>query len=254
MSAIHHATIKKAEKAGIILAQADKGYSAHWPKNNTRLNGENAKYLLDDMLTIQLMDAQFPSFKWTVNEDSTVDIIVRGTDISVTGMRATAAFGVAKKSWEQSREDLDEEDEEADEEAQAEIDEQIEEEDGPSGSVVNEKYRARYAELGHPTHCGDWLALLLKELVTNKEGTNIEFLEAIADANGVSLAKYRRFGTGWQGRLRMTARNILAKVVWLNDGELKMPETFDGGKSYKAPADWMASQHYKRDPKAAKAA
>jgi hypothetical protein len=120
-----------------------------------------------------------------------------------------------------------------------------EEEDGKTGTVVAEKYRAKYAEAGHPTHCGDWLANTLNGLVLNKGGTNLELLEAIADLNNVSLAKYKRDGVGWQGRLRMTARNLMAKKVWLNGGKLMLPQTINGGMM-QAPAEWMAEQRYKK--------
>jgi hypothetical protein len=61
----------------------------------------------------------------------------------------------------------------------------------------------------------------------------------------VSLAKYKRDGVGWQGRLRMTARNLMAKKVWLNGGKLMLPQTINGGMM-QAPAEWMAEQRYKK--------
>lgn len=99
------------------------------------------------------------------------------------------------------------------------------------GSVITNRYRARYSEDGHPTHCGDALATKLNELCANKGGTNLELFEAICTANGVSLAKYKREGKGWQGRLRMTGRNLLAKKVAENGGKLALP------------ADWPEPHH-----------
>lgn len=136
------------------------------------------------------------------------------------------------------------------EEWDAAADEKSDEDDSKTGTVVAEKYRAKYAEAGHPTHCGDWLAETLNNLVLNKGGTNLELLEAIADLNGVSLAKYKREGVGWQGRLRMTARNLMAKKVFLNGGILVLPQTINGG-SMRAPGEWMASQRFKAPAKAA---
>jgi hypothetical protein len=118
-----------------------------------------------------------------------------------------------------------------------------EEDESKGGTVVAAKYRAKYAEDGHPTHCGDWLAETLNDIVLNKEGTNIELFEQIADMNGVSLAKYKRDGVGWQGRLRMTGRNLMAKKVYQNEGKLVLPETLGGFKQ--APAEWMATQRFK---------
>lgn len=134
------------------------------------------------------------------------------------------------------------------EEWDAAADAHEEEDDGKTGSVVAQKYRLKYAEQGHPTHCGDWLAETLNEIVLNKEGVNLELFEAICDLNGVDTSKYKRSGVGWQGRIRMTGRNLMAKRVFLNDGVLILPETINGGKM-QAPGDWMQMQRFKM-PKA----
>lgn len=126
-----------------------------------------------------------------------------------------------------------------------------EEESSKGGSVVSEKYRAKYAELGHPTHCGDWLADLLNNLCLTAKGTDLERFEAICAANGVDTSKYRRDGIGWQGRIRMTGRNLLAKKVYLAGGVLLTP--IEGAEpEYRAPGDWMANQRFKM-PKAEQA-
>ena len=125
------------------------------------------------------------------------------------------------------------------------------EEEGKGGSVVKEKYRAKYAELGHPTHCGDWLAELLNNLVLGKKETDLERFETICSMNGVDTSKYKRSGVGWQGRIRMTGRNLLAKRVFQNGGVLKAIDMDGHAVEYKAPGDWMDSQRYKRAPKPA---
>lgn len=123
-----------------------------------------------------------------------------------------------------------------------------EDEDKHTGSVVKDTYRARYAELGHPTHCGDWLANILNNLVQGKKATDLARFETICEANGVDLSKYNRDTPGWQGRLRMTGRNLLAKKVYLAGGVLKTPVE-GADPEYRAPADWMAGQRFKM-PKA----
>lgn len=123
-----------------------------------------------------------------------------------------------------------------------------EEDDGKTGTVVAEKYRAKYAEAGHPTHCGDWLAETLNGICLNKGGTNLELFEHICDLNGVSTAKYKRTGVGWEGRIRMTGRNLMAKKVYQNDGVLILPQTINGGVM-RAPQEWMDAQRYKRAAK-----
>lgn len=129
----------------------------------------------------------------------------------------------------------------------AAADEAGEEKEG--GSVVAEKYRAKYAEMGHPTHCGDWLAETLNEICLNKGGTNLELFEEICLLNGVDTSKYKRTGVGWQGRIRMTGRNLMAKKVYQNEGRLILPQTLHGGMM-KAPGEWMEMQRYKALPKA----
>lgn len=126
--------------------------------------------------------------------------------------------------------------------AAADAKEEDEDEKG-GGSVVKDHYRAKYTELGHPTHCGDWLATTLNAAVQNDGGTNIDLFESICNMNGVSLDKLNRTSRGWQGRFRMTGRNMLARKVYANDGKLVLPETMGGEKV--APAEWMASQKFK---------
>lgn len=254
---IHHAITKRATKAGIILTEDEtqnagspRRFKAHWPKRNVVLHGGEAKYLLNDMIAIQVMEDQYPSFEWEIEDDDTVTVDVKGTNISVRA-RANAAFEEAKRLWIESRSELDVDDEEADQELQEEMEAEEEAEKG-GGSVVKEHYRVKYKEMGHANHCGDWLAELLVNLCTNKEGINIDLFVAIVEHNGVDLSKYKRDGHGWQGRLRMTGRNLLAKRVYLNGGILNMPEHINGGEPYRAPQEWMAAQRFKM-PKAEQA-
>jgi hypothetical protein len=123
------------------------------------------------------------------------------------------------------------------------LDEKPEEEqpEAKPGSVVKTKYRAIYAERGHPTHCGDALAVALNNLVLDGSRCNIEYFKMIMDANNVDMSKYRTSGNGWQGRYRMTGRNKLAKQVHSAGGVLKLPN----GMEMQMPADWMAAQRFK---------
>lgn len=124
---------------------------------------------------------------------------------------------------------------------------EAESEKEPSGSVVSAKYRAKYAEAGHPTHCGDELAEFLVATTNNEKGTNLELFEVICSLNGVDTSKYKRDGIGWQGRIRMTGRNLLAKKVYLSNGVLFLPEEL--GTTKTLSAEWMAGQRFKM-PKA----
>lgn len=124
-----------------------------------------------------------------------------------------------------------------------------EEEPKEGGSVVGSVYRTRYAEAGHPTHCGDWLALTLNNICGGKAQTDLELFENICSLNNVDTKKYRREGVGWQGRIRMTGRNLLAKQIFLQEGKLLVPPFVESEGFYKAPSDWMATQRFKM-PKA----
>jgi len=138
-----------------------------------------------------------------------------------------------------------------------------EEEDERTGSVVPDVFKKRYAEAGHPGHCGDWLALTLNKLCQTMDGkktiTDLDRLEAIAAANDVTPDRVDRLGTatnGWQGRYRMTVRNMLAKKV-ADKGFLFVPEGcgVDEDKEMRAPKDWCAKYATKVKAKApAKAA
>lgn len=127
----------------------------------------------------------------------------------------------------------------------AAADEKSDDENG-GGTVVADKYRAKYAEAGHATHCGDWLAETINGIVLNKEGTNIELFEMICNLNGVEMTKYKREGRGWEGRFRMTGRNLMAKRVFLAGGKLVLPQTIHGG-ALQATPEWMdtMSKRYK---------
>ena len=115
------------------------------------------------------------------------------------------------------------------------------------GSVVTNRYRAKYTESGHPTHCGDELALYLNSVCTNKGGTNLHLFEQICAMNGVDLSKYNRTGKGWQGRLRMTGRNLLAKRILENNGRLLLPEW--AGSERQFDQDWIEYTANKYKPK-----
>lgn len=115
------------------------------------------------------------------------------------------------------------------------------------GSVVASKYRTKYAEQGHPNHCGDWLAELLNNFCVGDKHTDLITFERICGLNGIDTSKYKREGTGWQGRIRMTGRNLLAKKVF-STGKITVPngETEDGVQEIVAPADWIAAQRYSK--------
>lgn len=119
------------------------------------------------------------------------------------------------------------------------------------GSVVAGKYRAIYAERGHPTHSGDELAVLLNSYCVGKKSTDLAVFERICNANGVDTSKYNRTTPGWQGRIRMTGRNLLAKRVYAADGKVNVPDRDnpDVDIVVTLSADWIAHQRFTSKPK-----
>lgn len=95
----------------------------------------------------------------------------------------------------------------------------IEADEGPSGSVVAEKYRVAYREVSSTKRsCGDWLAeWLADETVGADKKTDIDLVMDIFVGNGLDMtAKWAMSrGHGWRGRFRMNGRQVLEKeVAW----------------------------------------
>ena len=124
-----------------------------------------------------------------------------------------------------------------------EIDAEVAEDNAKPSSVVKTAYKKRYAEraasvgLGKVAQrsCWDWLAQeLAAECLDGSKISIVRFL-AILDANGVDHSRWQNRSKGWEGRLRMTGRLALQKVV-AAQGHLKTAE----GAEIEAPADWVA--------------
>lgn len=133
-------------------------------------------------------------------------------------------------------------------EAADQVEEEEKGEQDKRGSVVTNRYRAQYTESGHPTHCGDELAMILNNICNNKGGTNLKLFEAICSVNNISLAKYNRTSKGWQGRLRMTGRNLLAKKVREQGGRLLLPIGFDR-EHWQLSEEWLINAEQKYKPR-----
>lgn len=121
--------------------------------------------------------------------------------------------------------------------------------DKRAGSVVPMRYKARYTSAGHPTHCGDWLAETLNRycrvIEDGKEVTDLDALEAIAAANDVAPTRYGKLGVatnGWQGRYRMTIRNMLVPRIAAR-GVLYVPQD---GSHHGAPEAWRTLHGHPR--------
>jgi hypothetical protein len=123
------------------------------------------------------------------------------------------------------------------------IDAEVAEDNAKKNSVVKTAYKKRYAQRAAEQgggkiaqrSCWDWLAqeLAAECLVGTK--ISIERFLALLDANGVDHSRWQNRAKGWEGRLRMTGRLALQRVVAAQGG-LKTAE----GALIDAPADWIA--------------
>jgi hypothetical protein len=117
------------------------------------------------------------------------------------------------------------------------------EEEAPSHVVVSPYYKQKYAENGHPDHCGDWLAKRLEgefEVVVDSRIVfdHDEFARMMVE-NGIDLSgKWANLPAsgkrGWQGRYRMNGRQKLEKVL-ARTGELKLK-----GTTVKLPRSYLS--------------
>lgn len=122
--------------------------------------------------------------------------------------------------------------------------------DTRGNSVVASTFKARYRERAATMarkpkgvakkalarSCSDWLAVELAKIVLDEKAKLIvPAFEAILSANGVKHDHWNRTSPGWQGRLRMTGRLALQRVVAENNGELVLAD----GTILKAPKVWV---------------
>jgi hypothetical protein len=121
-------------------------------------------------------------------------------------------------------------------------------------SVVKGAYKAKYRERADQMarkpkdvakkvlrrSCSDWLAIELARLTLDeKQHTIVPALEAVLTANGVKHEHWNRTTKGWQGRLRMTGRLALQRVV-AESGQLSLPS----GDAIAAPKVWIAKHQH----------
>jgi hypothetical protein len=250
---LHHATVKRAAAQGVILAMADSDVTAHLTEANIRVtfpveNKDNPNERAKDALVavIEMRDwmadpshsnirldfggGDFVAYRANPDADSTADHDEIARDPDLQDLFVT----LAEQPGETEKEANDEDDE-------------------PSGSVVPIKYKLLYAERGNPAHCGDWLAVTLNSFCRVMDGkrgvTDLDRLEAIAGANGVTLKLFAHT-PGYQGRMRMTIRNQLTKLCAAK-GFILIPDgVAEGDQEIAAPADWRAAHTPKPKAKA----
>jgi hypothetical protein len=125
------------------------------------------------------------------------------------------------------------------------VDAEVEADNAKARSVVGVGYKKRYAERAVAAglrskaaqrSAWDWLAeTLAGECLDDKARISIERFLAILDANGVDHSRWQNRSKGWEGRLRMTGRLALQRVV----AEAMVLKTADG-EELVPPAEWVA--------------
>jgi hypothetical protein len=112
-------------------------------------------------------------------------------------------------------------------------------------SVVKAVYKVKYAERAKANgerskvaqrSAWDWLAQeLAAEVLDERQKLIVDRFLRLLDQNGVDHSRWTNRSKGWEGRLRMTGRLALQKVV-AETGVLKTAE----GVAIEAPAEWVA--------------
>ena len=112
-------------------------------------------------------------------------------------------------------------------------------------SVVGNKYKERYAERAvagglrrkaAQRSAWDWLAVSIAgECLDEHDHLLVDRFLALLEANGVDHSRWTNRNKGWEGRLRMTGRLALQRVV-AESGVLQTPD----GETLEAPTEWVA--------------
>lgn len=125
------------------------------------------------------------------------------------------------------------------------VDPEVAADNAKARSVVKTVYKERYAERAvgaglkrkaAQRSTWDWLAATLAgECLDKKDRIDIDRFLSVLDANGVDHSRWKNRSKGWEGRLRMTGRLALQRVV-AEAGTLKTAD----GETLEAPAEWVA--------------
>lgn len=227
---IHHATLAKADKLGVVLTTLPNSdiIQAHWTERNKKgfvANAGQAPGLVDDMKTLRMLVLEYPqlsakqpgvkkdAYGWTIS--------LRG-DVIGEAPRLADAWDAAFEVLTGGEEGEDAEDGEDIVNGEDTMNEALEEEEGDEGkSVVKKKYKTAYRPF-HMT-CGDELSQLISAhvKVTEDGQTRIDRdkLEKFAKKNQVWDPKYKMMNSGFMrmnvaNRLRGKIRRDKWEVVW----------------------------------------
>ena len=126
-----------------------------------------------------------------------------------------------------------------------------EEEDKPISTVVAEKFKLKYIENARANNIPhkaarrsnwDWLAQQIASFcLDEKQHIRMDDFFHLLEANGVDHNRWTNRNKGWEGRIRMTGRVALQRVVAANN-TLKFP----GNTEVTPPAEWVSQYKAKQ--------
>lgn len=240
MSLIHHATIAKAAKLGVVMTQDDATgvVLAHWPDKNKRaysIAGQ-APAVLEDMRAWQMIVREYPNLKvgqpYVKDGNYVWEIELRGKVVGEGG-RLNDAFEdaldaiskPAKGKATKEEDDGDETDREESDEAEVEDEaegatafdklmnaEDDEDEEDNGKSMVKKRYKRAYRP--HKMTCGDEISSLLTAHVRVKteDGWRVDRKKLVrfAKANGVWDERYDLLNIG---SIRMNIGNRIRGLI-----------------------------------------
>ncbi len=249
---IHHKISSRAKASGIEFEEINLngepiGVTAIHDDSGCQISHADPKHALAMCLTLKMISIEYPAV--LVSQDKLADGL---TGIAYTFIAQANVGGKLKTihTFEaRNAEDLKDACYDAihnAQEAGVETETDEDEEEKPTSSVVPVRYRELYRRVSDGTNCGDWLATTLNESCKDGIGKRapfkIDVFHHILMLNGVNLtgAWVTNRNNGWQGRYRMTGRNMLTKIV-AGTGILLVghPETPDDVKELTAPQAWI---------------
>lgn len=134
---------------------------------------------------------------------------------------------------------------EAIEAGEVQIDAEVQADNAKANSVVKPAYKHKYADRAKEAGIGrkaaqrstwDWLAQSIAAIcLREKDRIDIGAFCALLGANGIDHTKWPNRSKGWEGRLRMTGRLALQRVV----AEAGVLHTADE-EELVPPAEWVA--------------
>lgn len=248
---LHHKIASKAKASGVTIEETThngeiSGFVAVHEDSGCQVIHKDAKHALAMCLVLKSVAVEYPSVLFTqLNPEHEISYVFRGQAsvksefLTIHEFTATEAEKLRDECFEAIHKL-------ADMGVDVEGQDSEDEEDKPIASVVPVKYREIYKLVSDGSNCGDWLAVTLNAYCKEGTGKRAPFLinvfQHILELNGVDLsgAWVNNRNSGWQGRFRMTGRNMLTKAV-ARRGQILLgnPADPDTIEELTAPSEWV---------------